>query len=170
MKLFRATGALLLASAVLVGCDESSDPGYTIDDFVGAWVASSFTYTDASNSVLAVDAIGDAGGAISITVTSGGAFTGSVNIPGLTINPSDGSTITVSVGGVIDLVDQEHIFIDFNAATEALGLFDDIDAVFTLSTSGNILTWTDNAASFDFPDNIDPRGAVDAVLVAVFDK
>lgn len=165
MKLFRSAGALLMTTALFTACDDTGTDPIVMADIAGSWEASSFRYSDASNSQLSLDIITQAQGSLVLDITSTGAFTGTVNIPGTT--PEGG----LDVGGTLTLdADAETIDVDFNTATEQAGLFSDFTAAFSLSEAGDILTWTNSDTSFDFPDQIDPRGEVDAVLVVVLEK
>ncbi len=163
MKLYRSAGALLVAAALFSACDDTGTDPIVTADLAGSWEASSFRYTDAENSQLSLDIITQAQGSLDLDITSTGAFTGLVIIPGTT--PEEG----VPVGGTLT-VDGEAgtVFVDFNAATEPI--FSDFTATFTLNEARTILTWTNPDTSFDFPDQIDPRGEVAAVLVVVLEK
>ncbi|HUE77052.1 MAG TPA: hypothetical protein VMM83_03855 [Longimicrobiales bacterium] len=163
MKLYRSGGALVMAAALFAACDDTGTDPVVMADLAGSWEASSFRYTDAENSQITLDIITDAQGSLTLDITSTGAFTGLVIIPGVT--PEGG----YPVGGTLTLdADAGTIFVDFNAASEAL--FSDFTATFTLNEAGNILTWTNPDTSFDFPDSFDPRGEVAAVLVVVLEK
>lgn len=162
MKLYRSAGALLMAGAFLTACDTGTDPD-VMADFAGSWEASSFRYTDAENSEITLDIITQAQGSLDLQIDANGDFDGLVIIPGVT--PDDG----FPVGGTLTLdADAGTVFVDFNAATEPL--FSDFTADYTLNEARTILTWTNPDTSFDFPDQFDPRGEVDAVLVVVLEK
>jgi uncharacterized protein YhdP len=165
MRLFRPAGALLMSAALFTACDDTGTDPIVMADIAGSWEASSFRYTDASNSSLSLDIITQAQGSLDVTIQSSGAFSGTVIIPGTT--PDDG----LPVRGTLTLnADAGTIDVDFDATTEGFGLFSDFTAAFTLNEAGTILTWTNSDTSFDFPDQIDPRGEVDAVLVVVLEK
>jgi hypothetical protein len=158
MKLLRTASVLVLSAFVLSACDE--DPvGIVIADLAGMWNATQFEYTDNAIPSFSIDAISDAGGAVSLDVAESGAFTGTIMIPGLTVNPATGETITVDIGGTLS-IDGDILTVDFNAATEALGLFGDFDATFELS--GDVLTFVNDDTSFDFPDAIEEQAGIGA--------
>lgn len=166
MNRFRSAATLLLGVAALAACDDSgTEPTVTMADLAGSWEASSFRYSDANNSSLSLDIITQAQGSLDLTIQSSGAFAGTVIIPGTT--PENG----VPVSGTLTLnANAGTIDVDFSTATEQLGLFSDFTADFTLNEAKTRLTWTNPDTSFDFPDQIDPRGEVDAVLVVVLEK
>lgn len=174
MKLHRAAGALALLGTLLAGCDDGgTEPGIVTADLAGSWDASSFRYTDANDPSLSFDIITQAQGTLHLDIAESGAFNGQVRIPGVTVHPETGETITVDVAGTIEVTSSTTVDVDFDAATEAMGLFSDFTATFTLNEARTQLTWTNPDTSFDFPDALEgdnPRGSVDAVLVVVLEK
>lgn len=148
MKLLRATGVLLLSTFALTGCDEST--GVELADLAGAWVATQFEYEEIGGAGFVIDAISTAGGTVTLDVQESGSFAGTIRVPGLTHHPQTGEVITVNIGGTIDLIDDENLSIDFDQATEMLGLFGDFDASFELD--GDVLTFVNDDTEFDFPD------------------
>ncbi|MEJ2503804.1 MAG: hypothetical protein P8177_10915 [Gemmatimonadota bacterium] len=154
MKVLRAASVLLLSSFVLAGCGDDDDPaGVEIADFTGAWTATQFEYEENGGAGLSIDAIGPlVGGTVTLDVLSSGAFTGQVRIPGLTVDGT-GETITVPIGGTFGLVTDDILSADFDAATEALGLFEDFQAEFDLN--GDVLTFVNDDTEFDFPDQLE---------------
>lgn len=166
MKFLRTASVLVLSVLVFAGCEDDAT-GVEIADLAGDWTATQFEYTDNSIPALSLDAISDAGGTVTLSVAESGAFTGTLSIPGLTVDPSTGATITVPIGGTFS-ISGDTLSIDFNAATEGLGLFGDFDATFELN--GDTLTFVNEDSSFDFPDAIEQgaglpvRGDVSATL------
>lgn len=158
MKSLRTASLLVLAAFALTACDDSST-GVTLADLAGVWTATQFEYIDNANPGFSIDAVADAGGSVSLDVSESGSFTGSLRIPGLTVNPTNGETITVDIGGTIS-IDGDTLSIDFNAATEALHLFSDFDASFELN--GDVLTFVNEDSSFDFPDALEEQAGIGA--------
>jgi hypothetical protein len=176
MKFARALSVALLAAFALSACDDSST-GVEIADLAGFWTATEFAYNDQTGDFpgFGIDAVSAAvGGTITLDVTENGSFAGTLRIPGLTVNPQTGETLTIDIGGTITLMDQSNLSIDFDAATEQLGFFGDLDAPFTLN--GDVLRFTNDDATFDYPDAIElqvigvARGAVAVELVAEFTR
>ena len=174
MKLNRSLAILALSAFALGGCDDDST-GPVVADLQGEWTATNFAYTDAENQTFSLDAVEDAGGEVTLDVAQDGSFTGTLMIPGLTQNPANPSeTLTIPIGGRLELIDDETLRVDFNGNTEGLGFFSDFDAEYTLD--GDVLTWTNEDTTFDFPDDIEEsagigaRGEVDAILTARFTR
>lgn len=171
MKLLRTASVLVLSALVLTACDESTT-SVEIADLAGAWTATQFEYSDQAVPGFSIDAISDAGGTLNVTVQESGAFTGDLRVPGLTVDGT-GQTITVPVGGTFS-IDGNTLLVDFDAATEALGLFGDFDASFNLN--GDVLTFTTEDTTFDFPDQLEElagigaRGAVPATLTVRLER
>jgi hypothetical protein len=177
MKLVRAFSMALLATFALTACDEDST-GVEIADLAGFWTATEFSYNDQTGNYpgFGLDAVSPTvGGTVTLDVAESGTFTGSLRIPGLTVNPQTGETVTVPIGGTISLIDDETFSIDFTDETEALGFFGDIaEADFTLTD--NTLTFVYEDTTFDFPDSVElqvigvARGSVTVDLVAEFTR
>lgn len=170
MKLIRTTGfALLLSTSFLVGCDDSTGPS-TPELFVGAWSATSFSYTDASDASLSLDIITQLGGSLAIVVEDDLSFTGTLNIPNVT-------PTTLPIGGDISLnAAQDSVTVIWNATTASYmtpdsencpggRLLEDFTASFSFNETQTVLTLTETDADFNFPDQFDPRCAVPAVAV-----
>lgn len=151
MKVLRAASVLVLSAFTLTGCDDAT--GVEIADLAGVWNATQFEYSEIGGAGFSIDAITQAQGTVTLDVQANGSFTGTVRIPGLTVNPADGSTVTIPIGGTISLINDSNLAIDFNSATEALGFFGDFDAAFTLS--GDTLTFINEDTQFDFPDALE---------------
>lgn len=170
MRLFRAAGALALSVVLLAGCDDATGPDITLSTFAGAWTATSFSYTDASNSSLSLDIIQDVGGELDIDVEASGSFSGTLNIPNVTPQ-------ALPIGGTLSLnAAADSVTVVWNAQTASYmtpgsdncpggRLLDDFTAAFSFNEARTTLTLTETDADFDFPDQIDPRCAVPAVAV-----
>lgn len=156
MKLLRTAGVLVLSALALTACGDSTT-SVEIADLAGSWSATRFEYTDQANPFFSIDAISDVGGTLNVDVQESGAFSGSLRVPGLTVDGT-GATITVPVGGTFS-INGSTLSVDFDAATEALGLFSDFDASFDLS--GDVLTFTADT-NFDFPDNLEELAGIGA--------
>lgn len=175
MKFARIVSVFVLAIFAVVACDEEGTTGPTVAAFAGFWNATQFQYDDATGDHpgFGIDAIGDAGGTVTLDVEESGAFSGTLRIPNLTVNPQTGETITIPIGGTISLIGDNTLSIDFDAATEQFGFFGDFDASYTLT--GDVLTFVNEDTSFDFPDQFEEqfatvRGRVAATLTARFER
>lgn len=176
MKLARIASVIVLALFVFAACDDDDPSGPVIADLAGFWNATQFQYDDATGDFpgFGIDAIVDGGGTITLDVEESGAFSGTLSIPDLTVDPQTGETITIPIGGTISLIDDNTLSIDFNAATEQLGFFGDFDASYTLT--GDVLTFVNDDTSFDFPDDTEQlilgttRGIVAVTLTARFER
>lgn len=71
----RASTLGLVSAAALAACSSGTGPGgdFTIDDLVGAWSATTVTYTSQQNPGVRVDRIAG-GGFATVTVTDGGVY------------------------------------------------------------------------------------------------
>ena len=176
MKFVRSLSVVLLATFALAACDEDST-GVEIADLAGLWTATEFSYNDQTGDYpgFGIDAVSaTVGGTVTLDVAEDGTFTGTLRIPGLTVNPATGETVTIPIGGSISLIDDETLSIDFDAQTEQLGFFGDFDADFTLTD--NTLTFVNEDTTFDYPDPIElniigeARGPVTVDLVAEFTR
>lgn len=127
MKLARnAVVALALAASVL-GCDDDDDPTdsdpIVLADLAGDYTISSFTYIpdDGGNNVN-LTTLGM--GVTELTVASNGSFDGTLVFP----HPTTGQPTAFPIGGTIAISnaddDDADLTINFNAATQALGILD----------------------------------------------
>ena len=157
MKFLRTVGVLALSAFVFTACDDAT--GVEVADLEGNWSATQFEYIDSNVSGFSLDAISDAGGSLTLDVAADGSFTGTLSIPGLTVNPNTGETITLPIGGSFS-INGDTLSIDFDSTTEGYGLFGDFDATFTLD--GDVLTFTNPATTFDFPDAIEEAAGIGA--------
>ncbi len=89
--------SVALAIGIVVACGNSGEPTQvTVEDLVGTWNASQFRVTDESGTIMPFDIIAF-GGRLTITVTSGGGFAGTLKATAVASeNPVSG---TVSVQG-----------------------------------------------------------------------
>jgi hypothetical protein len=174
MKLARTLGVLTLAVFAVAACDDDDTTGVEIDSFAGLWNATQFEYTDDSGRTLpgtstppSIDLI-SSGGSVTLDVDANGEFAGSLVAPGLT--PEGG----VPISGMISLVNDNTLSIDFDATTLAIVcptpeacLFESFDATYNLN--GDVLTFVNDDTEFDFAPiesfvGLDPAGTVDATL------
>lgn len=176
MKFARFVSVFVLAIFAVAACDEADPSGPVVADFAGFWNATQFQYDDATGDFpgFGIDAIAEANGTITLDVEESGAFSGTLRIPNLTVNPQTGETITIPIGGTISLIGDNTLSIDFNEATEQFGFFGDFDASYTLT--GDVLTFVNDDTSFNFPDAVEQqflgttRGSVAATLTARFER
>jgi hypothetical protein len=172
MKVSSATSALLLYACALTGCTDDA-MSIEVTDFAGFWTATQFEYEEIGGAALTVDAIDSGGGSVTLDVAPGGAFTGHARVPGLTVD-GVGRTVTVPVAGRIEPLSDDVLRIEFDAATEALGFFANVEAGFDLH--GNVLTF-DAETEVDFPDSLETsvpglgaRAAVPATLTVTMTR
>lgn len=172
MKLLRTASVLVLSAFALTACDDDAT-GVEIADLAGLWNATQFEYSDNANPSFSLDAVADAGGEVTLDVSESGSFSGTLMIPGLTVDPSSGETITLPIGGTL-AVDGENLTVNFNDTTLSYQIFGNFVATFTLE--GDVLTFVNDDTSFDFPDSIEEqaglgaRGAVAATLTTRFTR
>lgn len=170
MRSARAAAVLALSALALPACDEPT--GTQIADLAGFWNATQFEYDDISGDApgFGFDAVRDTTGTVALAIDEGGSFTGSVEIPGATLDPQTGQTVLLTIGGTISLIDPTTLSIDFDEGTESLGLFRDLEADFSLQA--DMLTLVSDETTFDFPDALEEstfgesRGPVPATLTA----
>lgn len=171
MKVVRAASILALFALALPACDDDTT-GTRIADLAGFWNATQFEYDDVTGDApgFGLDAVADVGGIVTLAIALDGSFTGSVEIPGVTVEPQTGETAPVTIGGILSILDPDTLSIDFDAATEELGLFEDFEAEFTLEAE--VLRFDVEETTFDFPEALEEeilgesRGAVAARLRA----
>jgi len=148
MKFVRTFSAVALAAAVAVGCSDSTDPAdVTIEDLVGTWVASSFTYTADANPAQTFDLVANGGG-FTLTVQADGSVTGTQSILGMTDTFNADMTVA---NGVLTVTTTD-------VPPEVL--------TFTFTLDGNTITMTDTSAEFDFTLMGNPEVAANLVIVA----
>lgn len=142
-----AVGALL-ASILVSACGEESATApdeFTAAGLTGSWEGSAFSISSVADPETGFDLI-EAGGAIMVSVEAGGNFTGTTVIPGILIGNPDLGALTIPLAGVMQLIDDTTMRIDF--VPEIPPMFTRMDPTFTLN--GNALTILDDAAEFDF--------------------
>ena len=142
MRLVRALAAGAVAAAFAVGCSDSTGPDddVTIGDLGGTWTATEFTYTNQADLDQSVNLM-LFGLELTITVTSGGNFTGTLQQTAVSPVVSVSGTMAIS-GNTMTLT--------FTAPAD----FDEpMSGTFTLATGGDPDVLTMNATSgvdFDF--------------------
>lgn len=181
MKLLRTATVLVLSVFALTACDDDAT-SVEIADLAGMWNATQFEYSDAENTAFAVDAITLVeGSSVTLDVEESGSFSGTIRVPGLTVDPTTGETITIPLSGTLS-VDGNLLNVEFDQQTLAITcpteeqcLFESFVATFELS--GDVLTFRNADTTFDFPDTIEAatpgvevRGAVPAILEARFER
>lgn len=162
MKLARSFVAIM-AVAALTACDDGDDPEPP-PSIAGVYTVSEFRYTSDASGGPTVDLAsipapqGGPYGILTMTVAADNSFSGSLKLPTAT-GPQ-----TFSIGGDITLQSGDDIRIDFNAATQALGVLDPFE-VGTYTMSNNTLTIILPNVTFDYGAlSGNPSGAVDSNL------
>ena len=168
MKLARSFVAIMAITA-LTACDDDdpTDEGVTIADFAGTWTVQSFTYTADDNpstttNLAAIPAsAGGPYGITTLTISNTGSFTGNLRLPGAPIDP-------IPIGGQVVLGSGNNVTVDFNAATEALGVITDEAGTYAFSNNRNTLTLDLPDVTFDH--TLSGQTAVDSDLRIVATK
>ena len=155
----------IMAVAALTACDGDDDDDDDVN-LEGVYAVSSFTYT-ADSGAPSVDlagipaAQGGPYGILSMTVQEDHSFSGSLKLP------TAGGPQTFPIGGDITLTGSNDIRIDFNAATQALGVLDPFEEG-TYDLDGNTLTIELPNVTFDFGALAGtPSGDVESDLLIV---
>jgi hypothetical protein len=144
MRRARALSVLLSVATLAVGCgDDSSGPGsgITVDDLAGTWNATVFVFTNQSNTSERFDLIAE-GGAASLTIDSGGAYSLVV------LEPSGSSEITAGFA----VVESGFLLVTDDARPG-------VTIAFGLNLSGSTLVLVTDEATFDFGDDGEPEPA-----------
>lgn len=145
MKVLRAM-SLAAVTAFAAGCDNTT--GITVDDLVGTWNATKFEYTSAASSAIKFDMIQNGGG-LTITVSAGGAYSGTVTLPG--------GLGTDNISGTFTIVD------DTTLTRAETG---ETPENYNFSLVGDTFTFTDTTEEFDFDfDGVDEDATLTVVLV-----
>jgi hypothetical protein len=161
MKLARQPIALAAVLVLLAGCSDST--GITVEDMAGTWRASSFTFTSVSDPNHQVDLVEDEGITFQITINSDETFNGFLSVPSL-------SPLPLPIGGVLEIHSGAGTLdVRFNEQTLGYGLVHDFTAHFTIDSSRQLMVWTYDDTTFDFPQNPDV-GAEPAVADLVLDR
>ena len=147
MKLARSFVAIM-AIAALTACDDDDDPTDEDPNIAGDYEVSEFRYTDDDNAAITIDlaSIPPAGGGpygiTEMTVATDNSFDGTLVLPGAGAIP---------IGGDIDFTGDTEVRIDFNEATDLLGVLDDFEDG-TLELEGNTITIELPNVTFNFSD------------------
>lgn len=176
MPFSRALSAAALIVLTATGCDDSTS--VEIAELAGFWNATLFEYDDATDDRpgFGLDVIGEGEGSATLDIAEDGTFTGSLDIPDVTIDPGTGASGAVEIGGTLFIVDPDSLRFDFDAATEGLPgtPLADFTAAFVLA--GPVFSFTADDVTFDFPDAFEQtflgssRGPVAARLEARFER
>jgi len=135
MKLARSA-VLMLALATAVGaCDDDDDPtgnnNVTVAELAGSYDIDSFIYTaDDGSGSFNLTPVGL--GLQSITVQTNGNFSGVLVFP----DPQTGNPTPFNIGGTIVLSGSNGLTINFDQATQALGILD--------ASETGTFTWNEN--------------------------
>lgn len=162
MKFLRTASVLVLSVFAVAACDDDDDAtGLVVSDLSGNWNVTQFEYTDNANTSFSVDVISDLSGTVTLDVSNDGSFTGTIEIELI-------QTGQVPMAGTFT-ISGDTLNIDFTGQASQAGLVSDIAAAYTLS--GNTLTLTNDAVSYDFPDpfesadpNVTVRGEVSSTV------
>ncbi|HEX9691259.1 MAG TPA: hypothetical protein VGA22_04090 [Gemmatimonadales bacterium] len=154
MRLTRTLGLVAVTAGVTLSCSDIGPTEVTIADLAGTWSASKWEYKDDATGTVTFNAV-SFGFSATITLQSGGSFSGSITVP-----PAP----TASVAGTASIA--SGVFTITWAQDYNLGLLTLEQAVplafdFTLDPSGNLLTLFDEDSEWDFTptngeDNTEP--------------
>lgn len=163
MKFARNAALMLGLFAAVVACDDDTTDVDPVD-LSGTYTVETFRYdADASSASLDLASIppsqGGPLGITSMTVASDHSFAGSMRLP------VDGTIVTFDVGGDIEITGTNTMRIDFDEATDELGILDDFeDGTFTLT--GDLLTLILPDVTFDFTLSGEEPEDADLTIVA----
>ncbi len=139
MKFTRSFVAIL-AIAAFAACDDDgtgNDDDVELSDLEGEWTVQSMTY-EGDDSAEEFDLAAVGMGITELNIDADGSFDGTL------IFPTTEGPQTVPIGGDISISDTDsnsgNLSIDFDEATEEIGLFADEAGTFSLTSSGNGLT------------------------------
>lgn len=159
----RVLSGLMMAAVMTIGCSDSSTNSTGVDEssqLTGTWNSQQFAIRSTADPAISFDLVG-AGGTLLFSIQPLGTFTGTAVLPGTLVGMPDLPSISFPLSGVITLVDEEIMTINF---------VPEIPPVFmNLSTEyefvGDQIGFTD-ATSFDFDqDGILEEAMMEAVLV-----
>ena len=149
MRLMRTLSTTVLAAALVVGCNDSTDPGnVSEDDLAGVWTATQFLLTSTADPSVTVDMIA-LGGTFALTINADGTYSETGVFPGNPPEVESGTGTYVIQGSNLILTE------------------DDDPLPFTVAfvLSGNTLTLTSTDETFDFDDNgVEEAATLDMVL------
>lgn len=171
----RTAAFAVLLSMSLVGCEDGiTDTGLEVSDLAGTWDASTLTFSptedDSESNPVPFVALG---GDLVVTITSDGAFTGTLTIPGAIT--ASGEPEDLPVAGTMSLTEDpsgaDVLDVDFDTNTESIfaqaGLpFEDFDGPIDFTSSRITVT---NETTFDF-DFGGANPEEPALLLLVLDK
>ena len=144
MKLTR-TFVAIMAIAALTACDDEDDPTDEGDpNIAGDYDVSEFRYTDDDNAAITFNlaSLNPPLGITSMEVASDNSFSGTLVLPEFGAIP---------IGGDIEFTGDEEVRIDFNDATDELGVLDDFEDG-TLELEDNTITIVLPNVTFNFSD------------------
>ncbi len=139
MRLMRTLSTTVLAAALVVGCNDSTDPdpgNVSQDDLAGVWTATQFLLTSTDDPAMSVDMIA-LGATFTLTINADGTYSEAGLFPGNPPEVENGSGTYVIQGTNIILTETD----DPEPFTVAFVL------------SGNTLTLTSTDETFDFDDD-----------------
>ena len=149
MKLTR-TFVAIMAIAALTACDDEDDGDPELD-ISGDYEVTEFRYTADANAAMTVDLAsippqqGGPYGITSMVVADDNSFEGEI------VLPTPGGPLPFDVGGDIEFTGGDDVRIDFDAATDQLGLLDDFEDG-TLELENNTITIILPNVTFNFHD------------------
>ena len=149
MRLMRTLSATVLVAVLVVGCDDSADPGNVSEnDLVGVWNATQFLLSSTADPTVTVERISQDGW-FTLTINANGTWSEAGVFPGNPPKTEGGSGTYVIQGSDLVLTEDN----DTETFTWAFVL------------SGNTLTLNSADEPFDFDgDGVDEAGTLEIVL------
>jgi hypothetical protein len=148
---FTRTFVAIMAIAAVTACGDDDEDGDPELDISGDYEVTEFRYTADANAAMTVDlasippAQGGPYGITSMVVADDNSFEGSITLP------TGAGPVTFDVGGDIAFTGGDDVRIDFDDATDELGLLDDFEDG-TLELEGNTITILLPNVTFNFHD------------------
>ena len=149
MRLMRTLSTTVLVAALVVGCNDSTDPGNVSEnDLAGVWTATQFLLTSTADPTVTVDMISQ-GGTFSLTINADGTFFEAGLFPGNPPKVENGSGTYVIQGTNLILTEAD----------------DPVPFVLAFVLSGNTLTLSSTDETFDFDgDGVEEAATLEMVL------
>ncbi len=148
MRLIRTLSTTVVAAALVVGCNDSTNPGGSENPLAGVWNATQFMFVSTADPTVTVDKIA-LGGTFTLTLNGNGTYSEAGLLPG---NPPK-----VEAGTGTYVVEGTNLIL-----TEA---DDPVPSTVAFVLSDNTLTMSIPDESYDFDeDGVDEAATLELVL------